>query len=102
MYTPEEVALLIDEYEKAPNQETIASLASRLQRSPKSIIGKLSREGVYRKQMYLTKTGEAQVTKKEQVATICNLINGDISKLEGLDKAPKQALKYLIASIAAQ
>ena len=101
MYTPEEVDLLVTEYTARPSKETISELAARLKKSPKSIIGKLSREGVYQKQIYLSKTGEAPVTKKELVAVICELINGDLSKLEGLDKAPKMALKHIITQIAA-
>lgn len=101
MYTPEEVSMLVNEYTRAPTKDTIAELATRLGRSTKSITGKLSHEGIYKKQQYTTKTGEPPVTKKELVANISSLLKGDVAYLEGLDKAPKQALKYIITRLEA-
>ena len=49
-------------------------LAEDLDKSVKSIIGKLSREGVYKKTVYKTKTGEDPVTKKEIVQELAELL----------------------------
>ena len=66
-----------------------------LDKSVKSIIGKLSREGVYRKTEYTTKTGEKPVTKLELVSRTSRKTRIDITALAGLEKAPKAALKAL-------
>ena len=65
------------------------------QMSVKSIIGKLSREGVYQKQVYTTKTGEIPVTKEFLILGLADLFEVDSSKLMGLEKAPKQVIKFL-------
>ena len=55
-YTEEQVQYMVDEYTAQPNRETVDKLAEKLNKSIKSIIGKLSREGVYQKAIYRTKT----------------------------------------------
>ena len=70
-------------------------LGSINNKSVKSIIGKLSREGVYRKQVYKTKSGEVPVTKEQLISGLAELFEIDSSKLMGLEKAPKQVIKYL-------
>ena len=71
-------------------------MANELNKSVKSIIGKLSREGVYQKTEYLSKTGERPITKKQMVEIIAKELVGESSKLAGLEKAPKADLKYLL------
>ena len=95
-YNAEQVNFMIDEYSANPTRETVDRLAEELNKSIKSIIGKLSREGVYQKTEYLSKTGEKPVTKKQMVIKIAKELVGDSSKLEGLEKAPKADLKYLL------
>ena len=64
-YTEEQVKQMIEEYSAKPNRETVENLADMFDKSIKSIIGKLSREGVYKKTEYVTKTGEKPETKLE-------------------------------------
>ena len=45
-YTEEQVKDMIDEYSAEPTRHTVEILAKRYDKSVKSIIGKLSREGV--------------------------------------------------------
>tara|TARA_Y100001972_G_C7569247_1_gene285738 strand:+ start:251 stop:583 length:333 start_codon:yes stop_codon:yes gene_type:complete len=98
-YTDEQVQMMRERYEDKPTRETVENLAEELNKSIKSIIGKLSREGIYQKAIYKTKTGEVPVTKAEIVENLANLINIDSSKIKGLEKAPKQDIKYLLATI---
>ena len=63
----------------------------KLKRSKKSIIGKLSREGVYR-EVYVSKTGEKPITKIEIVENIADALDIEVSDLAGLEKSPKEAL----------
>lgn len=94
-YTKEQTRYMIDEYIKEPTRETVQKLAIELNKSVKSVTGKLAREGVYRREIYKTKTGEDPVTKLEIVQTICEKLDAESNKLAGLEKAPKLVLKYL-------
>jgi len=98
-YTEEQVSRMIQEYTESPTRETVENLAQEFNKSVKSIIGKLSREGVYKKTEYVTKTGEKPVTKSQLVLSIAEELNEDYESFKGLDKAPKEALKVLLESI---
>ncbi len=100
MYTKEETEKLIKDYLDAEDKkEVVTLLAEELGKSTKSIIGKLSREGVYVKQTYVSKTGDPPVTKLELVAKLAEANHLELKRLEGLDKAPKNALKYLVQEL---
>ena len=94
-YTEEQVQYMVDKYTAKPNRETVDKLAEKLNKSIKSIIGKLSREGVYQKAIYRTKTGEIPMTKAEIILDIAKLLDTDYNRLAGLEKSPKQDLKHL-------
>ena len=98
-YTPEQVDLMKEQYTKNPSRETVENLAETLDKSIKSIIGKLSREGVYKKTVYKTKTGEDPETKKEIVESIADTLDIDYEPVAGLEKSPKAALKLLRSGI---
>ena len=98
-YTTEQVSYMIDKYDETPTRETVEILSQELGKSTKSIIGKLSREGVYQKAIYVSKTGEIPITKKELVVSISIALDGNLDKLEGLEKSPKQELKYLLSLV---
>lgn len=89
MYTDDEVAWLQEEYKI---NKDVGDIALKLGKSPRSIIGKLSRLGIYEKKQYLGKTGERPVTKLEY----CNRISQHLQlEVEGLEKAPKHTLKCI-------
>ena len=98
-YTQEEVAVMIDRYVANPSRDTVEDLAVEFNKSIKSIIGKLSIEGVYQKAIYKTKTGELPITKAELIIQLADVMNSDSAKLVGLEKAPKQDLKYLLEKV---
>lgn len=89
MYTEDEVNWLLEEYS---TNKDILSIAVKIDKSPRSIIGKLSRLGVYEKKVYVGKTGERPVTKLELCARIARVLDLDV---EGLEKAPKSTLKLI-------
>ena len=98
MYTAEEVEYLVETYSNAQDkQAVIDELAEKLNKSRRSIIGKLSRLEIYEKKVYLTKRGESPITKQEIVHNISRKMGVDLEKLEGLDKAPKEVLKLIEA-----
>ena len=45
-YTEDQTKYMVDEYTNKPTRITVERLAKELDKTPKSIIGKLSREGV--------------------------------------------------------
>lgn len=95
-YDEETTAEIIAEYSNNPTRETVESIAKRIGRSTKSVIGKLSREGVYRRESYTTKTGEKPITKMELISILADATGIPLERLEGLEKAPKPVLKTLL------
>ena len=90
---------MIEAYTNTPTRETVENLAEDLDKSIKSIIGKLSREGVYKKTVYKTKTGEDPETKKEIVQELAERLEVSYEAIAGLEKSPKAALKILRSAI---
>lgn len=99
-YSEAQTKYIIEEYSEAPNRETVERLAGELDKTIKSIIGKLSREGVYRREVYKTKTGEDPVTKDQLVREIEDALGFNTEDLAGLEKAPKAVLKQLRDNVA--
>ena len=98
-YSESQTAYMVELYKNEPTPETVDILVEELNKSKKSIIGKLAREGVYQKQMYVSKTGEKPITKIEIVREIAEELDLSAEDLNGLDKAPKGVLKLLCESI---
>ena len=96
-YTDEQTQYIVKEYLDCPERKTVETLAEELGRSIKSIIGKLSKEGVYRREGYRTKTGEVPITKAEIVQSIAEELGLLEKDVEGLEKAPKRVLKNIEA-----
>jgi hypothetical protein len=95
MYTPEEEETLLEEYNGSNTDE----LAKLLGKSKRSIIGKLSKMGIYQKTTYRTKKNELPVTKLE----LRNMIESKLStSLPGLEKSPKETLKRLLEELKGQ
>ena len=86
---------MVARYSAKPDRDTVNELAEELGKSIKSIIGKLSREGVYRRQVYTTKQGTPPVSKAELVAEIASYLDFEPEELLGLDKTPKLILQKL-------
>jgi len=98
-YTEDQTKHIIETYKQKPDRKTVEMLADDLDKSVKSIIGKLSREGVYRREIYKTKSGELPVTKVEIVSNIADTLGLEVESLFGLEKTPKATLKKLESAI---
>ena len=98
-YTAEQATHMVATYKANPSRETVERLATELNKSVKSIIGKLSKEGVYRREVYKTKSGEDPVTKIELVEQIAAELQLEVTKLEGLEKTPKLVLKRVLDAL---
>jgi hypothetical protein len=95
-YTKEQSEYMVRKYSESPTAETVAGLVEELGKSKKSIIGKLSREGVYRRESYKSKTGEEPVTKLQLVNEIAERLSLEVDELLGLEKTPKNVLKRIV------
>lgn len=94
-YSEDEIKFMVEEYEFSPTKETVLFLAEKFETSPRSIIGKLSRLGVYQKNPYRPKYADKPVSKEELVANIARILDLDTEMLMGLEKSQKPALLYL-------
>ena len=92
-YTEDMVAEMTEAYQANPTRETVEELASKFGKTVRSIIAKLSREGVYIAQPRVTKSGEPVVRKAELVAQINAKFD---SEFPTLVKASKVDLQNLI------
>jgi hypothetical protein len=88
-YTPEQTLKLVADYKAGVQVEDIAKAMGK---SVRSIVAKLSREGVYQKKEYTTKTGEAPVKKDEHADAIGKALNLSEGDTDSLAKANKRAL----------
>ena len=101
-YTEEQTRKLVEQYKSKPSMLTVEDLAIMYGKSPKSIIGKLSREGVYERSVYKNKSGDLPVTKAEICNNIAENLGLEIEHLVGLEKAPKSTLSKLEQATGAQ
>jgi len=95
-YSEEVTATIVAAYAANPTMETVRELAELYEKTTKSIIGKLSREGVYQKSSYTTKTGSKPVTKVELVTQLADYLQVELDSIAGLEKSPKAALQKVL------
>ena len=98
-YTPEQVIWMSNLYNQTPSRQTVEDIAGTLEKSTKSVIGKLAREGIYLKAEYKSKTGEKPITKLQLVSSLAARLELETDELAGLEKAPKGVLKLLCESL---
>jgi arsenate reductase-like glutaredoxin family protein len=99
-YTAEQTALMVEAYKAEPTKETVEKLAKELGKNVRSIVAKLSRENVYKKQEYTTKTGEKSVSKNELADQIGAALGMNESDIDSIAKANKSALKIIFQAIS--
>lgn len=96
-YSPEQTDELVQAYVAAPTQETVDAFAAKFGKSVRSIVAKLSREGVY--QAKGKTAGKRTVTKAEMVAQLAMLCEVTEDRFESLEKATGPALMVLIHAL---
>ena len=99
-YTDEMVATMTEQYVANPTRDTVDALARQFGKTTRSIIAKLSREGVYVAQPRTTKTGEPIVSKNEIVNDIASLLQVEVDDIASLEKATKIDLKNLMSRLS--
>ena len=96
-YSEQETKEIIELYLCNPSLEMVTEISVKYRKTRKSVIAKLSKEGVYKRKVYTSKTGELPITKQEIVGIIENALG---CKLPGLDKTQKTTLLSLENSVS--
>ena len=99
-YTEVQTARMLGEYAATPTRETVEALAVEFGKSVRSIVAKLSREGVYQKAERTTKTGEPIQKKDATADAIGAVLMLTEAETESLTKANKTALVKIFAALA--
>lgn len=93
-YTAEQTQDVITAYQAG---ETVEAIATRLGKSTRSIVAKLSREGVYKAK---SKAKGEQVTRKaDLIAEIALSIGTSEELIESLEKATKETLELIAKAV---
>ena len=96
-YTEAMTEKMIAEYSANPTRDTVDMLAEELGKNARSIIAKLSREGVYKAVPRVTKSGEPIVRKADLLVNIQTTLGAEFPSLV---KASKADLQRLIDTIS--
>jgi len=94
-YTPEQTKLIVEQYQAGTPIEQIAQLVGK---STRSIVAKLSREGVY---VAKSKQAQPRVKKSELVERIAQAVGVPSELFESLEKANLEVLEQLAQKLAA-
>ena len=90
-YTPEQVQQMVEQYVLGTSVEQIAEAMGK---SVRSIVAKLSREGVYQPKTKAVQA--ARVTKSQLVEQISQLVGKTSEQMESLEKANQDVLVALL------
>jgi transposase-like protein len=93
-YTPEQTQEIVARYQAG---ETVEALAEAVGKSVRSVVAKLSREGVY--QAKTATKGAARVKKADLVDELAKHCGVPAEVFESLEKANHDALELLVAQL---
>lgn len=96
-YTPEQTEKAKVDYLSGVD---VAVIAEAMGKTTRSVIAKLSKEGVYKRKEYTTKTGEKPVKKDAHADAIGAVLKLSDGEIESLTKANKTALEKIFAALA--
>ena len=99
-YTLEMTKELVKAYAEKPEKETVEFFAAKFGKTVKSVVAKLSREGVYKKAEYVNKKGEKPVAKESVADAIGNVLKMTEAETSSLTKANKSALEKIFKALA--
>jgi hypothetical protein len=93
-YTPEQTAQLVANYKAGA---TVEALATMFGKTTRSVVAKLSREGVY--QAKSKSSGTARVKKAELVDRIASLCGANPEAFDSLEKANHEVLEAILVNL---
>ena len=92
-YTPEQTAQLVANYKAG---ESVEQLATMFGKTTRSVVAKLSREGVYQTK---SKATVARVKKADLVDAIANRVGVAPETFDSLEKANHEVLEAILANL---
>ena len=95
-YTQDQVEKLVVAYQSG---QSVESIADGMGKSVRSVVAKLSREGVYQAKSYVSKTGERPVKKDLVADQIAHILDLTESEADSLTKANKTALVKILSGL---
>ncbi len=98
-YTAEQTAMAVEAYKASPTQATVEALATQLGKTARSVVAKLSKEGVYKSRA--KEAGKRDMLKSEMVAEIAELLGKNEEVVESLEKATGPALMAVLTALRA-
>ena len=99
-YTAEQTAEMTAAYVLDPTEATVQEFALKFSKSVRSIVAKLSREGVYKAKERTRKDGSTVQKKDETADAIGKILNLDEASIDSLAKANRKALQAIFAALA--
>jgi len=91
-YSEAMISEMTSQYNANPVRATVDALAEKFDKSPRSIIAKLSALGIYQKAERVTKRGEPIVRKDELVAQVQASLGRELPSLAKMTKVDLQSL----------
>ncbi len=91
-YTAEQTAELVERY---TDGESVEVLAAAFGKTARSVIAKLSREGVYKSKQAAEGTGPKRMTKAEYLASVEQILNMAPGSLDSMEKGTLESCKAL-------
>ena len=95
-YTDEMISVITEQYSANPVRATVDSLAEKFDKTPRSVIAKLSAIGIYQKVERVTKRGEPVVKKEFFVNAVNERLGRELPSVAKMTKVDLQALLELI------
>lgn len=80
----------------------VAQIAEKVGKSLRSVVAKLSREGVYTKKAYVAKDGSKAETKAAILAKIAGKMGCEVESIGSLEAATKEALKAVFNALPSE
>lgn len=77
----------------------IEDIALELGTKKRGVIAKLCSLGLYKRQQYISKSGEVPIKKAEYLERLAILLGVEMYQIESLEKASKGTLKILVEAL---
>tara|TARA_Y100000004_G_scaffold122696_1_gene137941 strand:- start:339 stop:653 length:315 start_codon:yes stop_codon:yes gene_type:complete len=95
-YSESMIAEITAKYSAEPVRATVDALAAQFDKSPRSIIAKLSALGIYQKAERVTKRGEPVVKKEFFVNAVNERLGRELPSVAKMTKVDLQALLEIL------
>jgi len=95
-YTEQQVESMVRTYNKNPTKLTVESLADTMGKTVRSIVAKLSNEGVYKKVATKKVSTATTMAKKSYVNVIKIMMNARHDQLNSLENVSKKDLEIML------